>query len=141
MTTEGAQGICPDGWHVPSDNEWKILEGTVDSQYPVGDPEWENTGWRGLDAGGNLKEAGTAHWGSPNTGATNSSGFTGLPGGYRVNSNGSFSYLSLSSAFWSSSQNGTNDAWYRYLSNASASVFRGYIGKGYGYSVRCLKDN
>ncbi|MDD5694309.1 MAG: FISUMP domain-containing protein [Bacteroidales bacterium] len=81
VTTEGVQGICPDGWHIPTDNEWKILEGTVDSQYPVGDPEWELTGWRGFDAGGNLKETGFTHWLSPNTGANNSSGFTCLPGG------------------------------------------------------------
>ncbi len=52
---EGARGICPPGWHLPSDKEWKLLEGVVDSQYGIGDPEWDGLGERGLDAGFNLK--------------------------------------------------------------------------------------
>ncbi len=140
VTTEGAQGICPVGWHIPTDNEWKILEGTVDSQYPVGDPEWDGTGWRGLDAGGNLKEEGTSHWNSPNTGATNSSGFTGLPGGYRSRYSGSFGHLGYYGYFWSSSQNDAFIAWLRYLVYNSAYVYRHYYFKEYGFSVRCLKD-
>ena len=51
---------CPIGWHLPTDDEFKILEGTVDSQYPVGDPIWNNTGARGYDAGLNLKS--TSGW-------------------------------------------------------------------------------
>jgi len=141
VTTEGAQGICPDGWHIATDNEWKILEGTVDSQYPVGDPEWDGTGWRGLDAGGNLKESGTSHWNSPNTGATNSSGFTGLPGGYRTSNNGSFDSLGYSGNFWSSSQTSTDYAWYRYLNYPNANVNRSNYSKESGFSVRCLKDS
>ena len=76
----GVQGICPTGWHVPSDEEWKILEGTVDSQYGVGDPEWDDTGYRGYDAGNNLKS--TNGWNLGGNG-TDSYGFTALPGGYR----------------------------------------------------------
>ncbi len=95
-TTEGAQGICPVGWHIPTDNEWKILEGTVDSQYGVGDPEWDYAGFRGLDAGGNLKEEGTVHWIDPNEGATNSSGFTGLPGGDRSTAMGASTTMATS---------------------------------------------
>ncbi|MFP4471865.1 MAG: FISUMP domain-containing protein, partial [Bacteroidales bacterium] len=53
--TAGSQGICPEGWSVPTDEEWKTLEGTVDSQYPVGDPIWDNTDFRGFDVGLNLK--------------------------------------------------------------------------------------
>ena len=83
-TTQGIQGICPTGWHIATDEELKTLEGTVDSQYGVGDPVWDETGNRGLDAGGNLKETGTTLWEPPNTGATNSSGFTALPSGYRL---------------------------------------------------------
>jgi uncharacterized protein (TIGR02145 family) len=141
ITTEGAQGICPTGWHIPSDEEWKILEGMVDSQYPVGDPEWDQTGWRGLDAGGNLKESGTTHWVSPNTGATNESGFTGLPAGYRRSTSGNFYYLGSNGYFWSSSQGNASYAWGRHLSYDSADVNRyanGYMGNG--YSVRCLKN-
>lgn len=56
-TVSGSQGICPSGWHIPTDEEYMILEGTVDSQYPVGDPEWTTTGPRGFDVGYNLKSA------------------------------------------------------------------------------------
>jgi uncharacterized protein (TIGR02145 family) len=140
ITAEGAQGICPSGWHIPTDNEWKILEGTVDSQYPVGDPEWDNESWRGLDAGGNLKETGTAHWNSPNTGATNISGFTAFPGGFRDIINGSFNYLGYFGFFWSSSQYDAGSAWSRSLYYTLASVYRNYYYKDYGFSVRCIKD-
>ncbi len=140
VTTEGAQGICPEGWHIATDNEWKILEGAVDSQYPVGDPEWDGTGFRGYDAGGNLKEAGTSHWDSPNTGATNSSGFTGLPEGYRTYYDGSFYSLGRYGYFWSSSQYSTALAWLRYLGYNYASVYRIFTNKALGYSVRCLQD-
>ena len=138
-TTEGAQGICPIGWHIPSDNEWKVLEGTVDSQYPVGDPEWDGTGNRGDDAGGNLKESGTTHWTSPNTGATNSSGFTALPGGLRYYYDGYFSYLGIFGDFWSSSQNGPYLVWIHGLGYNYEEVYRDILYKENGFAVRCLK--
>ncbi len=75
----GVQGVCPDGWHLPSDAEWKELEMFLG----MSQAEADDTGWRGTDEGGKLKEAGTTHWNSPNTGATNESGFTALPGGCR----------------------------------------------------------
>ncbi|MBN1340443.1 MAG: PKD domain-containing protein [Bacteroidales bacterium] len=83
ISTPGTQGICPPDWHIPTDIEWKKLEGAADSQYSYPDPEWDQTGWRGYDAGGNLKETGTDHWDNPNTGATNLTTFTALPGGFR----------------------------------------------------------
>ncbi|MCX6235096.1 MAG: hypothetical protein NT175_10320 [Bacteroidetes bacterium] len=139
MITEGAQGICPTDWHIPTDNEWKILEGTVDSQYPVGDTEWDNGGLRGLDAGGNLKEIGTTHWDSPNIGATNESGFTALPAG---ESAGYFGNLGHSGYFWTSSQYATNYTWARALYNNYAGVDRfGNYEETFGFSVRCLKDD
>ncbi len=142
VTTEGAQGICPVGWHIPTDNEIKILEGTVDSQYPVGDPVWDNIAWRGLDAGGNLKEEGTAHWNSPNTGATNSSGFTALPAGYRYQPTGAFSSIGNGNQIWSSSEYITNTtfAWSRNLTLSTGQISRAYIHKETGISVRCLKN-
>ncbi len=142
VTSEGTQGICPEGWHFPTDNEWKILEGTVDSQYPVGDPEWDLAGTiRGSDAGGNLKEAGTTHWNSPNTGATNSSGFTALPGGDRSNGSGNFYDLNNKSYFWSSSQSPASFVWTRGLQNSHQYIYRGDYYKEIGFSVRCLKDD
>lgn len=140
VTTEGAQGICPAGFHIPTDNEWKILEGTIDCQFPVGDPEWDGTGYRGFDAGGNLKESGTTHWISPNTGATNSSGFTGLPGGYRHHLNGDFHGIADQTTFWSSSQINMFYSLYRDLDALDATVYRDSWNKDSGYSVRCLKD-
>jgi uncharacterized protein (TIGR02145 family) len=75
----GVQGICPDGWHLPSDAEWKQLE----MYLGMSETDVNSTGWRGTVEGGKLKEAGTTHWADPNAGANNESGFTALPGGYR----------------------------------------------------------
>ena len=74
-TTEGVQGICPVDWHIPTDAEWDILQNYLGG-FNV--------------AGGKLKEAGTIHWNAPNAGATNSSGFTALPNGYRDGGVGNF---------------------------------------------------
>lgn len=134
-TTPGVQGICPDGWHVPTDAEWCTLEQEVDPTITC-----SSTGWRGVDGGGKLKETGTPHWTSPNTGATNSSGFTALPGGYR-NTDGVFNYVNLSGSWWSSSPNSASHAWYRNLYYDYAQVLRNYYNKSGGFSVRCLKDN
>ncbi|HNS18341.1 MAG TPA: FISUMP domain-containing protein [Bacteroidales bacterium] len=140
VMTEGVQGICPSTWHLPTDDEWKILEGTVDSQYPVGDPIWNTQGGRGLDAGGNLKETGTTHWVSPNTGATNSSGFTALPGGGRGGP--TFDLCGWQSNFWSSSLVlGTDYAWSRRQFSSLAQTDRNANTKPNGLSVRCLRND
>ena len=138
-TIAGSQGLCPDGWHLPTDSEWKIMEGTVDNQYGVGDPIWDITSWRGLDAGGNLKEAGTTHWTSHNSGATNIFGFLALGGGYRHHSSSVFYHLKDRGHFWSSTQQGT-EAWQRGLFYNLVQVYRTSCLKNYGLSVRCLKD-
>ncbi len=127
---------CPSGWHLPSDDEWKILEGTVDSQYPVGDPIWNNTEWRGFDAGKNLKS--TTGWTSGGNG-TNDFGFTALPGGYRFPT-GNFYHLGNLSYFWSSTEYSTNTAWHRRLHYTLDEVSRLINGKELGFSVRCLQD-
>ncbi len=137
ITTEGAQGICPTGWHLPTDAEWMTLEEEVESTTGV---NWNAYGWRGTDAGGNLKVTGTGYWSYPNTGATNSSGFTALPGGF-YSTNGQFGYLSLHSYWWSSTHISTSYARYRLLDNNHAEVGRQGISSMYGLSVRCLKDN
>jgi uncharacterized protein (TIGR02145 family) len=137
-TTPGVQGICTPGWHVPTDNEWKILEGTIDTQYGVGDPIWDLTGDRGLDAGGKLKETGTVHWVFPNTGATNTSGFTALPGGTR-NTNGTYVSFQIFGRFWTSDESSTN-AYRRVLNTSRADILRDATNKLYGLSVRCVKD-
>jgi uncharacterized protein (TIGR02145 family) len=134
-TTKGVQGICPTGWHLPTDAEWCTLENYVDT----GTISCSSTGYRGIDAGGKLKEFGTAHWSAPNIGATNSSGFTALPGGYR-RTDGSFNDNSGCCAnFWSSNEAGTN-AWYRYLYYINAKVGRDNASQAYGFSVRCIRN-
>ncbi len=138
VTTAGTQGICPANWHLPSDAEWKTLEEYLGMCSGSGSGCSGATGWRGSDEGGKLKESGTSHWKSPNTGATNSSGFTGLPAGDRF-TNATFHYLSSRTYFWTSTEHGIN-AWRRYLNYQKAKVNRNYDSKAYGFSVRCVRD-
>jgi len=118
------RGLAPEGWHIPTDDELTTL-----INYLGG----ENV------AGGKLKEIGTTHWQSPNTGATNESGFSALPGGYRY-FNGSFYYIGYYGNWWSSSELSAADAWYRFLFYYYSNVFRYYYSKEYGFSVRCVKN-
>jgi uncharacterized protein (TIGR02145 family) len=124
VPTGNLQGICPSGWHLPGDAEWSSL-----TTYLGGESV----------AGGKMKETGTTHWLTPNTGATNSSGFTALPGGYRY-TDGNPYFLPLGGYFWSASDYAAPHAWGRYLYYTNAGVFRNYYIKSYGYSVRCLRD-
>jgi uncharacterized protein (TIGR02145 family) len=124
-TQQSTQGICPSGWHIPTDNEWITLTNFLGGV---------------LIAGGKMKETGTTHWSSPNTGATNESGFTALPGGYRSYASGSFYTLGLYGFFWSSSEHSDSYAMSRRLRHNSADVYRFYYNTGNGYSVRCLKN-
>jgi uncharacterized protein (TIGR02145 family) len=130
----GRQGICPTGWHVPSDAEWCQMEIFLDATVVC-----ETTGWRGANAGGKMKETGTTHWSSPNTNATNSSGFTALPGGVRY-SGGGFYDLANYADFWSAAGSSSTSAWLRYLGYYDAQVGRGGNDKASGYSGRCVKD-
>lgn len=91
-------------------------------------------------AGGKLKEAGTTHWDSPNTGATNESGFTALPGGHRLGS-GEFDVVGGYGYWWASTENDATSAWFRYLSYSNAGIYRNIGGKKNGFSVRCVRDN
>lgn len=137
-TQNGTQGICPDGWHIPTDEEWKILEGTVDSQYPVGDPEWDKVMFRGFDACINLKSI--SGWGSGGNG-TNLYGFTALPGGNRGGA-GDGGFYGGNGCLWSSTEYyAVNRPWWRWVTVSEGGVYRGYSLKDYGFSVRCLKDD
>jgi len=135
VTTEGVQGVCADGWHLPTDDEWKTME----MELGMSQAQADEGGWRGTDEGGKLKETGTTHWFSPNTGATNSSGFTALPGGRRTSS-GSFGYLGSYGYWWSSSEYSGTFAWRRDLNCGNDQVFRSSNDKAFGFSVRCLKN-
>lgn len=129
------QGICPTGWHLPSDAEWQELELYLELEQE----EVDNIGWRGFNQGGMLKETGTEHWESPNTGATNTAGFTALPGGYRVYY-GTFNELGFGAYFWSATEFNSTHSWQRYLHADNKSVGRKMELKNSGFSVRCVKD-
>jgi uncharacterized protein (TIGR02145 family) len=118
------RGLAPEGWHVSSDVEWTSL-----TEYLGGDTL----------AGGKLKEAGTTHWYSPNTGATNYSGFSALPGGYRYYY-GTFYDVGDYGHCWSSTYYGTTYEWARLLYYYDASIYRIIGRKESGHSVRCIKD-
>ncbi len=120
-----SRNIAPEGWHVPSDVEWQIL---ID--YLGGDDV----------AGGKLKETGTTHWNNPNTGATNESGFSALPGGYRSSSYSDFYDMRYRAYFWCAYYSGSN-WWYRYLNFDNTEVKYEYdYTTQEGYSVRCVKN-
>lgn len=130
------QGICPDGWHIPTDTDWKLLEGSVDSVYGIGNPVWNNFDWRGYDAGGNLKQSGTGFWMPPNSGATDAYGFTALPGGYVVQNE--YWGGDWKGYFWSSH---TTGHYFRNMDWNQVLVKRGNgVGSGLAISVRCVKD-
>ena len=136
-TTQGAQGICPTDWHIATDDEWKILEGTVDTQYGVGNSIWDETGFRGFDAGKQLKA--TTGW-FINKGIR-TSGFSALPGGWWDSVGGYWSMGSL--GFWWTSTESSSSSFglYRKLENGgNDQIFRHDDTKYRGFSVRCIKD-
>ena len=127
-TVTDQRKICPAGWHVPSDDEWTILETTLGGS---------------KNAGIKIKEVGLRHWINPNIGASNLSGFSALPAGSRSFSvNDDFLGLRYYCMFWSTTEHHTfNDsAWYRSLITFESDMGRNYYLKRVGFSIRCLKD-
>jgi len=127
--------IAPEGWHVPTDDEWMKLEMALGVSYSNA----HDTGWRGSPAGGKLKELGTTHWASPNEGATNESGFSALPGGSRSGL-GDYTDIGNIAGFWSSTEDSIYYAWQRYLNYLGSDILRDYWGKSRGLSIRCIRD-
>lgn len=136
-TQQGTQDLCPMGWHVPTDEEWKVLEGAVDSQYGIGDPIWNNTEWIGFDVGTNLKS--TTGWISVGNG-TDAYGFGALPGGNRYADGSFFPTSGVHGIWWSSSEGSGTGACYRGLIYYTSVSYRYDGDKTHGFSVRCLKD-
>ena len=130
VSTPGVQGLCPTGWHIPTDVEYTTLTTFLGG---------ENV------AGGKMKSTGTIPaatglWLDPNTGATNSSGFSGIPGGRR-STDGTFINKSALVYYWSSTYYiSASYAWYRSLTFNSEGASRSFNGKEYGYSARCIQD-
>jgi len=128
-------GLCPVGWHVPENWELNVLVKYID---PNSDTTCIGC-TQSIIAGGLMKEAGTAHWTSPNTGVTNSSGFTALPGGYR-GIYGTYSSFGTRGYWWSKTQSSTSAAYYCFLNYANNDLGSYYFNKPNGFSVRCVKD-
>jgi len=116
------EGICPSGWHLPSDGEFTQLTDFLGGESV---------------AGGKMMEAGYDQWSPPNTGATNSSGWTGLPGGYR--DSGGFYFNGDDGYWWSASESGSS-SWVRALYDYYDYVVRVNLKRNYGFSARCVRD-
>ena len=137
VTQQSAQGICPSGWHLPTDDEWNILEGAVDTQYGIGDQIWGGAeGYRGYDVGYNLKT--TNGWYNGSSG-TDLFGFSGLPGG-RINSSGNFISIGENGNFWSSTECESWLTWGRHLISTAPGISRYCYGKIISFNVRCVRD-
>ncbi len=120
----GVQGVCPAGWHLPSDAEWTVLTNLL--------------GGSSL-AGGKLKETGTSHWSSPNTGASNETFFSALPGGYRY-TNGTFANIDYYGFWWCATEYATGGTWYLRMQYNNRDLVRDYYYTKLGLSVRCVRD-
>ena len=123
FTVVDSRSLCPIGWHVPTDNEWNILIGYLGGDNIAGDK---------------MKLSGIQYWKSPNSIASNESGFSGLPGGYIEN--GTFINVGYSSYWWSSTECNSDFAWLRNINFDYGKVIKKSESKSSGYSVRCLKD-
>ena len=129
------QGVCPSGWHLPSDREWKQLE----VQLGMSELKANDDGWRGWDEGGMLKQTGTLLWIDPNEFASNSSGFTALPAGFR-DADGSFQSSGKFTSFWSTTGYDADGVWIRGLHAMRGELLRDVYPRKDGFSVRCIKD-
>ena len=132
-TVDDDRGVCPDGWHIPSDEEFMELEMFLG----MSEEDANSVGFRGNDEGGKIKEDGYVHWSYPNTLATNESGITILPGGIR---DSGYNYMTFSCTLWTASEENDGDAWYRQLSYSRSTINRSDRNKELGYSVRCIED-
>ena len=122
------RGLAPQGWHVPTDFEWSTLSNCLGGDAVAGDK---------------MKEAGTTHWNSPNTGANNSSGFAGLAGGFREEFSFNtfwFQFMNFYGSWWSASEDSTARGLGRIMSFDNSALNRNSSDKRYGFSVRCLRD-
>ncbi len=136
-TANGGKNVCPSGWHVSTEHDWNILETFLDITV---DTTTTTSIFYGTDVGGKLKDTVTL-WNMVNAGATNSSGFSALPGGDRYSSGSVFSCLRSSGFFWSAQEFDSLNAWVRTLNFTNAQVQLGYTQKNVGASVRCVKNS
>ena len=145
QTGPRVQGICPNGWHIPSNLEWARYEYCIENNIaPTGTTSlvtfqttmysWMGTATGSKGPGAKMKAA------SPGWDGTNTSGFTALPAGERVSGVGSFSDLGAWTAFWSATESSSVRGWYQAFNPIVEQVGRNNTQKDYGLSVRCVKD-
>jgi uncharacterized protein (TIGR02145 family) len=132
----GTPGLCPKGWRVATDNDWKKLE-----EFLGMTPEQiEGTAMRGTGEGGKLKEQGTGNWADSNEKVTDEFGFSVVPGGRRAD-NGLFSNMTRTATYWTSTETSGSCAVYRHFGVGSTQIGRNIAAeKKYGLAVRCIKD-
>ncbi|MEI7980079.1 MAG: FISUMP domain-containing protein [Bacteroidota bacterium] len=128
--------LCPEGWRVPTDDEWKFLEGSVDSRHGTDDTVWNNNMLRGYNAGQQLKAP--TGWRSGLNGRDHF-GFSAMPCGEHL-SNGRYFLAGSNGFWWSSNEYGVSTAWYRSLIYSFEEILRGYHDKRFGFSIRCVRD-
>ncbi|MGB0179490.1 MAG: fibrobacter succinogenes major paralogous domain-containing protein [Flavobacteriales bacterium] len=135
FAVDDARGLCPSGWHVPTDGEWMTMEMALG----MSEADANSTDWRGTDQGAQMKTTyGWYYYGNGTDNGTNSSGFSGLPGGLRYDL-GNFALAGGNGVWWSSSPSGSN-AWLRALDTNLEYVNRSETNPRMGYSVRCVRD-
>jgi len=128
--------LAPEGWHVPTDAEWKEMETAIG----MSKTESDKSGWRGTNEAEKLIVGGSGGWPSESVVfGSNSSGFTALPGGCRV-FNGAIGELFVAGYWWTSSLNSDEDYLYRSINAQYYQVFRYWANARYGMSIRCVKD-
>jgi uncharacterized protein (TIGR02145 family) len=133
LAVDDTRGLCPSGWKVPSDLDWKTMEMALGMSQSAAN----NSGWRGTDEGIQMKT--TYGWANGGNGS-NSSGFSGMPGDYRKSDLGTFNYAGLRGFWWSSSPSDDTYSWSRGLFEEEIRTFRYFDHIRSGFSVRCIKD-
>jgi uncharacterized protein (TIGR02145 family) len=138
LVYNGGKNICPNGWHVPTNEEWGILitflsnigYGFEGSKREIAKSMAATSGWQPHDITGNVGN---------HQPSNNSSGFTALPGGYR-NFLGTFNYIGKYSYWWSSTESSNTNAYYRFMHNYYSYVGKANFSKQNGFCIRCLRD-
>jgi len=133
FAVDDSRGLCPIGWHVPSDDEFKSLE----IELGMTEAEASSEQWRGSDQGTQLKSAPSD---TPAWNGTNTSGFSAIPGGFRYYNSGTYSNIGVRNYLWTATSANVPSAYLRRLDSGQNNVYRVGDRKLYGWSVRCIQD-
>ncbi|MBT3252174.1 MAG: hypothetical protein HN729_09955 [Candidatus Marinimicrobia bacterium] len=128
--------VCPENWHIPTEMEFEELEGYLGMDAI----DIQKFGWRGNDQGGKLKDENTFLWDPPNVGATNESGFSAIPGGFRRRRSGAYEGINDGCYIWSSTDYIFDEVSHRVLSYFTSNIYHSGIHKSNGMSIRCIQD-